>query len=76
MVYTYIFGDHIPHLHIHLAPHHDGDALNDQIIKGPLKTIVLESGIEAFVSDQYPALPEEKLRRIAEDIRNQLSLIH
>ena len=26
-VYVYIFGDHTPHLHFNLAPHHPGDGL-------------------------------------------------
>ena len=31
--YVYIFGDHIPHLHVHLAPHFDGDNYADDVIK-------------------------------------------
>ena len=26
-------GDHIPHLHVHLAPHFDGDNYADDVIK-------------------------------------------
>lgn len=26
-VYVYVFGDHVPHLHVNLAPHRPGDAL-------------------------------------------------
>ncbi len=33
LVYVYIFGDHIPHLHVHLAPHFDGDNYADDVIK-------------------------------------------
>ena len=33
LVYIYIFGDHIPHLHVHLAPHFDGDNYADDVIK-------------------------------------------
>ncbi len=33
LVYVYIFGDHIPHLHMHLAPHFDGDYYADDVIK-------------------------------------------
>jgi diadenosine tetraphosphate (Ap4A) HIT family hydrolase len=33
LVYVYIFGDHIPHLHAHLAPHFDGDNYYGDIIK-------------------------------------------
>ncbi|MEM0135376.1 MAG: hypothetical protein QXU18_09175 [Thermoplasmatales archaeon] len=33
LVYMCIFGDNIPHLHGHLAPHMDGDNYNDDSIK-------------------------------------------
>ena len=33
LVYVYIFGDHIPHLHVHLAPHSDGDGYTDDVLK-------------------------------------------
>lgn len=33
LVYVYIFGDHISHLHVHLAPHSDGDFLFSEIVK-------------------------------------------
>ncbi len=28
-----MFGDHIPHLHVHLAPHNDGDIYQDDVVK-------------------------------------------
>lgn len=31
LVYLYIYGDHMPHLHVHLAHHVDGDILVDDI---------------------------------------------
>jgi diadenosine tetraphosphate (Ap4A) HIT family hydrolase len=33
LVYIYVYGDHIPHLHIHLAPHSDNDIYVDQVVK-------------------------------------------
>ena len=33
LVYVYIFGDHIPHLHAHLAPHSVGDYLYSDIAR-------------------------------------------
>ena len=33
LVYVYIYGGHIPHLHVHLAPHKDGDIFVDDVIK-------------------------------------------
>jgi diadenosine tetraphosphate (Ap4A) HIT family hydrolase len=37
LVYVYVFGGGIPHLHVHLAPHTEGDALNDALLKGELE---------------------------------------
>ena len=42
--YIYIFGGGVPHLHVHLAPHHPEDALNTQIIRGDFIEETLESG--------------------------------
>lgn len=33
LVYVYIFGDHIPHLHVHLAPHVTGDPFTEEVVK-------------------------------------------
>ncbi len=33
LIYAYIYGDHIPHLHVHIAPHVDGDAYYDDVIR-------------------------------------------
>lgn len=37
LVYVYIFGDHIPHLHVHLAPHLDGDFFTEDVVKPGIK---------------------------------------
>ena len=36
LVYVYVFGGGVAHLHLHLAPHSAGDALNDHMVRGPL----------------------------------------
>jgi diadenosine tetraphosphate (Ap4A) HIT family hydrolase len=36
LVYLYVFGDHFPHLHVHLAPHNDGDIYQDDVVKNSL----------------------------------------
>lgn len=33
LVYVYIYGGHIPHLHVHLAPHSEGDVFFDDLVK-------------------------------------------
>ena len=37
LVYVYIYGDHIPHLHVHLAPHTYGDPFADDVIRSGVK---------------------------------------
>jgi diadenosine tetraphosphate (Ap4A) HIT family hydrolase len=39
VVYVYIFGGGVAHLHVHLAPHREGDAYSDTIIKGEVEAI-------------------------------------
>jgi len=73
VVYVYIFGDGIPHLHVHLAPHRKGDALNDQMIRGEIVEEKLPSGATRFFSKEFPALPRDELLAIAQRIRQRLS---
>jgi diadenosine tetraphosphate (Ap4A) HIT family hydrolase len=37
LVYVYIYGDHIPHIHVHLAPHTDGDNYVNDVIRSNVK---------------------------------------
>jgi diadenosine tetraphosphate (Ap4A) HIT family hydrolase len=57
VIYLYVFGDGIPHLHLHLAPHSPGDPLNDRMIRGELSETKLPSGATSFVSREFPPLP-------------------
>lgn len=72
LVYVYIFGGGIPHLHIHLAPHTDGDALNSAIIRGEVKMQQLPSGATAMISKDFPALPVEDLQHVADLVKRRL----
>ena len=72
VIYIYVFGDGIPHFHVHLAPHVKGDALNDQFIRGPVVEEKMPSGFTRIVSKEYPALPAEELRVVAEKVRQRL----
>ena len=54
-MYVYVFGGHIPHLHVHLAPQTEGDALNTAMLKGEIVEQPLPSGAVALVSKDYPA---------------------
>ncbi len=73
LVFVYIFGGSIPHLHVHLAPHVSGDALNESILRGEFEERPLPSGAVAFVSKDFPEVPEEELARVVERVRVLLS---
>ena len=72
LVYVYVFGGGVPHLHVHLAPHREGDALNTQLIKGDLVEEHLPSGVTRILSREYPPLPQDECRAAAERIRRLL----
>jgi diadenosine tetraphosphate (Ap4A) HIT family hydrolase len=73
LVHVYIFGGGVPHLHVHLAPHGEGDALNEAMVRGPLVERSLPGGLTEFVSEQYPPLPEDPRRKTAERARRLLA---
>lgn len=72
VVYVYIFGDGVPHLHVHLAPHRKGDALNDQLIRGEIVEEKQPSGVTLFFSKDFPPLPRDELERVAEQVRQRM----
>jgi diadenosine tetraphosphate (Ap4A) HIT family hydrolase len=72
VVYIYVFGDGVPHLHVHLAPHRSGDALSDQMIRGEIVEEKLPNGMTRFYSREFPALPRDTLARTAEGVRKIL----
>ena len=73
VVYLYVFGDGVPHLHVHLAPHRDGDALNANMIRGPVEERTLPSGATAVISKEFPPLPESQQRATAEAVARKLN---
>lgn len=73
LVYVYVFGGSIPHLHIHLAPHVADDALNDSMLRGEFEQQQLPSGAVAYVSKDFPPVPEDELRRVAVRTRELLA---
>ena len=76
VVYIYVFGEGIPHLHIHLAPHRRGDPLNDQMIRGAVVETKLPSGATSFVSKDFPQLPVARHEEVRERIRRGLAKPH
>lgn len=73
LVYVYIFGGGIPHLHVHLAPHRANDALNDQMIRGELVEELTESGAVRVISKEFPPLPEDEQRSVAYRVQHRLA---
>ena len=71
--YVYVFGSGIPHLHFMLAPHRQGDALSDRMLKGEAVETQLPNGAVLVSSADYPPLPEDELRDAAELIRRTLA---
>src|SRR5688572_16753048 len=72
VIYIYVFGHGVPHLHVHLAPHRSGDALSDQMIRGEIVEEKLPNGMTRFYSQEFPALPRDKLARTADSVREIL----
>jgi diadenosine tetraphosphate (Ap4A) HIT family hydrolase len=73
LVYVYVFGGGIPHLHVHLAPHRANDALNSQMVRGELQQEKLPSGITRFVSKEFPPLSEHELRAVGLRVGQRLA---
>jgi diadenosine tetraphosphate (Ap4A) HIT family hydrolase len=73
LVYLYVFGGGVPHLHLHLAPHREGDPYNDALIRGEVEAVKLASGVTSMVSKDFPALPVEDLEAAARRIEDLLS---
>jgi len=73
LVYIYVFGGGVPHLHLHLAPHRSGDPLNTQLIRGEVEEEHLPSGASRITSREFPPLPEAELRAVADRVRDSLA---
>ena len=71
-VWIYVFGGGIPHLHVHLAPHREGDALNSAIIRGEVIDVPLPSGAHNLVSTEFAAVPSDEIRATLQRTRELL----
>jgi diadenosine tetraphosphate (Ap4A) HIT family hydrolase len=68
LIYVYVFGGHIPHLHVHLAPHKAGDAYCGEILHGDLDEALMEEPeVErfraAFAGGEYGRNPSGSVAR-------------
>jgi diadenosine tetraphosphate (Ap4A) HIT family hydrolase len=74
LIYVYVFGDGIPHLHVHLAPHRTvGSPLVSDMIKGAKHKTHLASGEEVWVSDRYPLVDSDLMQAAIDGIRRRLN---
>ena len=74
LVYVYVFGGGLDHLHMHLAPHREpGSPLQDDPIKGAKHQQTLSDGREVWVSDRYPLQDQGLMRAAVEGIRARLN---
>lgn len=73
LVYVYVFGDGIPHLHLHLAPHREDGPLSNHMIKGNQHRQTLPDGAEIWVSDRYPLLTHDVMDAAVAGIRARMA---
>ncbi len=72
-VYVYVFGGGIPHLHVHLAPHVEGDVLSATILRGEVETMPGPDGTTLLLSKDFPVPPRSTMREVAGRARELLS---
>ena len=72
-IYVYVFGGGIPHLHVHLAPHKEGDALSATILGGEVETKPGPGGTTLLLATDYPVPPRSTMREVAERARELLA---
>ena len=72
LVYLYVFGGGIAHLHVHLGPHRAGDALNSNVIRGELAVESDASGAR-MVSQDFEELAAGEIEAVIERARYLLS---
>lgn len=73
LVYAYVFGGGIPHLHVHLAPNLPEGVLSTALIQGEVEERKLPSGATEIISKDHPDLPEEDLRAVIERARELMA---
>lgn len=73
LVYAYVFGGGIPHLHVHLAPNTPEGVLNTAIIEGRVEERKLPSGATEITSLDHPERPSQSLADVIERVRQTLA---
>jgi diadenosine tetraphosphate (Ap4A) HIT family hydrolase len=73
LVYIYVFGGGIPHLHVHIGANEPTGVLTTQIIGGEVEEHPLPSGATEVISIDHPDLPADELRQVADRVREILA---
>jgi len=73
LVYAYVFGGGIPHLHVHLAPNTPESVLSTAVISGEIDERKLPSGASEIISKDHPDLSEGELTAVIERTRELMA---
>ena len=73
LVYAYVFGGGIPHLHVHLAPNKPEGVLNTALISGEIEERKLPSGATEIISSEHPDLPQDQVEAVTQRTRELLA---
>lgn len=73
LVYAYVFGGGIPHLHVHLVANAPAGVLNTNIISGEVEERKLPSGATEITSRDHPDLPEAEVKAVNERVRELMA---
>jgi len=73
LVYAYVFGGGVPHLHVHLAPDVPEGVLNTVLISGEVEERRLPSGATEIISRDHPDLPDETVTTVIERARELMA---
>ncbi len=73
LVYAYVFGGGVPHLHVHLAPDAPEGVLNTVLISGEVEERRLPSGATEIISRDHPELPDETVTAVIERARELMA---
>ncbi len=73
-VYVYVFGDGVPHLHVHLAPNRPEGVLSSALVAGATEQRPLPGGATEIVSLDHPDLPAAELAEVIDRVRDMMAV--
>ena len=73
LVYAYVFGGGIPHLHVHLAANRPEGVLNTALITGDFEERKLPSGASELISLTHPPVPDAQVGAVIERVRELMA---